>query len=121
MSKMGKTDEASECFKKSLETFKGKLVGYNDLTELQNEMTQRRDQLGLEQFDDASIKYLTANILDIDSFIQELEMPIIRGSDGIMDEILGNISLKLDELEELSRPKEKGLLGFIKTKKGHAS
>jgi tetratricopeptide (TPR) repeat protein len=98
---MGRKDEASECYKKSLESFTGQLDGYNNLMELLDEIKERKGQLGLEEFDDESIEFLATNILDLDSFISELE--ILAGQQGGQgaSEAIDGLSSKLDELESM--------------------
>jgi tetratricopeptide (TPR) repeat protein len=102
LSRLGRGAEASECFKKSLEIFYGKLIGYNDAVELQREVIKRKIQLGMEGFDDASIEFLTANILDLDTFIRELET--IEKLEGETALKLESIYLKLIELEKMTKP-----------------
>jgi tetratricopeptide (TPR) repeat protein len=110
---LGRHDEASECYKKSLESFTGQLDGYNDLSELRKEVRESKKLLGLEEFDDDAIEFLTTNILDLDSFISELE--------AIADPIEGekesadNLSSKLDELEKIGRPQRKPLTSSLES------
>lgn len=104
---LGRHDEASQCYKKSLESFTGQLDGYNDLSELRKEVKESKKLLGLEEFDDDAIEFLTTNILDLDSFISELEAiadPIEEG-----EESADNLSSKLEELEKIGRPQRKRL------------
>lgn len=111
---LGRHDEASECYKKSLESFTGQLDGYNDLSELKEEVKENRKLLGLEEFDDEAIEFLTTNILDLDSFISELEAmagPIEGGK-----EAADNLSSKLDELEKIGRPQKKPLSSPLESK-----
>jgi tetratricopeptide (TPR) repeat protein len=102
---LGRHDEASECYKKSLESFTGQLDGYNTLKELQEEIKENRIELGLEDFDDEAIEFLTSNILDLDSFIQELESLANPQNSPDAIEAADSFSSKLDELEKISKPK----------------
>ncbi|UCE74425.1 MAG: hypothetical protein JSV56_01625 [Methanomassiliicoccales archaeon] len=101
LSQLGRHDEASECFKKSLEGFSGKLRGYSSLKEFQQEIRERKDHFGLGDFDDASIDFLTANILDLDSFISELEMLLGNKKQDEIAYTVDQITSKLDELEKM--------------------
>lgn len=114
---LGRHEEAGDCYKKSLASFTGQIDGYNNLQELQDEIKERRHQLGLEDFDDESIEYLTNNILDLDSFISELESLAESEEDAKTQATADNFSEKLDELESISRPKMKVLSNLFRTKK----
>lgn len=110
---LGRHDEASQCYKKSLESFTGQLDGYNDLSELKKEVKESKKLLGLEEFDDDAIEFLTTNILDLDSFISELEA--IADPVEEEEESADNLSSKLDELEKIGRPQRKRLSGSLES------
>jgi tetratricopeptide (TPR) repeat protein len=114
---LGRHDEASECYKKSLESFTGQLDGFNNLLELQEEIKENREQLGLEDFDDKAIEFLTSNILDLDTFILELESLSNPQNSQEADEVAESLSLKLDELENIGKPKGKFLSSLFGSKK----
>jgi tetratricopeptide (TPR) repeat protein len=112
---LGRHDDASECYKKSLESFTGQLDGYNDLSDLQEEVKESKKLLGLEEFDDEAIEFLTSNILDLDSFISELEaIAIPVESDS---EAAENLTSKLDELERIGRPQRKSVSSSLESEK----
>jgi tetratricopeptide (TPR) repeat protein len=115
--KLGKHDEASDCYKKSLESFTGQLDGYHNLTELLDEIKERRIELGLEDFDDDALEYLTKNILDLDSFISELENLSEYEEGEKAKAAADSFSSKLDELEKISKPKGRFLSGIFGSKK----
>jgi len=114
---LGRHDKASDCYKKSLESFTGQLDGYNNLSELQEEIKERRCELGLEDFDDEAIEYLTTNILDLDSFISELETLTNIEEDEKAQAAADGFSAKLDELENMGRSKGKRLSSLFGSKK----
>jgi tetratricopeptide (TPR) repeat protein len=115
--KLGKHDEASDCYKKSLESFTGQLDGYHNLTELLDEIKERRIELGLEDFDDDALEFLTKNILDLDSFISELENLSESEENEKVKAAADSFSSKLDELEKISKPKGRFLSGIFGSKK----
>ncbi len=115
--KLGKHDEASDCYKKSLESFTGQLDGYHNLAELLEEIKERKIELGLEDFDDDAIEYLTKNILDLDSFISELENLSEYEETEKARAAADSFSSKLDELEKISKPKGRFLSGLFGSKK----
>ena len=114
---LGRHDEASECYKKSLESFTGQLDGFNNLQELQEEIKENRTELGLEDFDDEAIEFLTTNILDLDSFIMELESLANPENSSDAEDAADSLSSKLDELEKIGRLKGKLLSGLFRSKK----
>jgi tetratricopeptide (TPR) repeat protein len=114
---LGRHDEASDCYKKSLESFTGQLDGYNNLSDLQEEIKERRAELGLEDFDDESIEYLTTNILDLDSFIAELETLTEIEENDKAQAAADGFSDKLDELENMGRSRGKILSSLFGSKK----
>jgi tetratricopeptide (TPR) repeat protein len=101
---LGRKEEASECYRKSLESFTGQLDGYNNMQELQDEIKESRERLGLEGFDDEAIEFLTQNILDLDSFIFELEVLAGHNDQEKTEEAIDRLSSRLDELEKMGRP-----------------
>ncbi len=114
---LGRHDKASDCYKKSLESFTGQLDGYNNLSELQEEIKERKGELGPEDFDDEAIEYLTTNILDLDSFISELETLTNVEEDEKAQAAADGFSAKLDELENMGRSRGKILSSLFGSKK----